>query len=499
MISENKDRIFVFLALALGFLLCELILFEGFGIAVPAYMALFYAAVFWYLKGKPEGIRPKGLLLLAPIALLSVCFALYDNMVLSMLDFMLLFALTVLQLATMTGNRLYKTFSLGLAIDLFHAGVVLPLANIPAPFRAFKRNAPAGGKSSRVGPVFIGLAVSVPILAVVLGLLASADFVFEKSLNSVFSFLNQHIMEYVFKVVFGAVIAIPLFGLLYALRNNRKINGLKFKINFDRVKVVDGGIASTVLILMNVVYLAFIAVQFGYLFNAFSSMLPAVFTYAEYARRGFFELMAVVLINLCVLSLSMLFSRRSGNGTALLKTMEASQVLLTLLLAASAMAKMVMYMDAYGLTLMRVYVAWFMILCAVFFVAIFIKLFAKRFALVRFCFGAFIALFLILNYAGVDARIAQYNIESYKSGELKTVDVDTLYSLSDSMVPYAAELLGDSSKAVAAKAEELLADRASILKDNRWQVFSAANQNAKKILTEKGITYKPRPDDPGMD
>lgn len=499
MTTETKDRLFVFLALALGFLFCEFILFEGFGISLPVYMILFYAAVFWYFRGKPEGFKPSGLLLLLPIGLLSAGFALYDDIVLSMLSFLLLYALIVFQLASMTGNRLYRIFSLGLVIDLFHAGVALPLANIPAPFRAFRRSTAANGKPSRLGPVFIGLAISVPILAVVLGLLAGADFVFEKSLNGILTFLNKHITEYVLKVIVGAIIAIPLFGLLYALRNNKRIEGLKFRINLDRVKAVDAGVGCTVLLLLNVVYLAFIAVQFGYLFNAFSSILPADFTYAEYARRGFFELMAVVVINLGVLSLSMLFSRRGGKGGALLRAMEAAQVLLTLLLAVSAMAKMVMYMDAYGLTLMRVCVAWFMVLCAVFFAAIFVKLFVKKFALVRFCFGAFIALFLLLNYADVDARIAQYNVESYRSGDLTKVDVSMLYDLSDSMVPYAAELLEDKDKAVAKQANELLCDRAKILNDNRWQIYSVANQNAKNILKQNGITYKPRPDDPAMD
>jgi hypothetical protein len=485
---DTKDRIFLFIALALGFLLFELILFEGFGIAVPVYMALLYAAVFWYFSGRPGGIEKKGLWLFAPIALLSACFALYDNILLSALDFMLLYALVTLQLTQMTGNRLYKTSLPGLALDIFHAGAALPVLNAPAPFLAMKRRQSPGGKLGRAAGIIIGLAISIPVLCIVLALLSSADPVFQKGLRAFFSYLNEHVAEYILKVVFGAIAAIPLFGFLYALRVKKPIRTLKVRINTDRVRIVDGTVAGTVAALLCAVYLVFVLVQFGYLFNAFQSVLPSDFTYAEYARRGFFELMGVSVVNFCVLGLSMLFSRREGAG---LRALETALVALTLLLLASAFAKMAMYMDAYGLTPARVYASWFMLLLAVFFIAMLVKLHVRKFALVRFCGAAFLALFLALNFAGVDARVAQYNIDNYESGKFKTVDVNMFYGLSDSMVPYAAKLLDDGDKGVAARARELLADRARILDYNDWQTFSAARQTAKSVIRTKGIAYQP--------
>lgn len=497
---DSRDRLFLFAAFALGFLLFEFILFEGFGIGVPAFIIAFYASVFWYLSGRPGGIEKKGLRLLVPIALLSACFALYDNMVLASLNSLLLYALVALQLAAMTGNRLYKTFSIGLLIDSLHAGVVLPLANMAAPFRALRRKPDANGKTGRIGPVLIGLALSVPLLIIVLALLSSADIVFENGLNRIFSFLNQHIIEYMFKVFLGAIAAIPLFGLLSALRRNKRIDGMKRKIDSGRLKVLDAGIIGTVLILLNAVYLVFIAVQLGYLLDAFSSILSAGYNYSSYARRGFFELMGVVFINLGVISLSFLLSKRTGHGgTATLKAMETSLVILTLFLIASAFSKMAMYMDAYGLSLLRVYTSWFMLLCAIVFIAILVKLYVQKFALTRFCSFAFVALFLALNYANVDARIPQYNIYRYTSGISKTVDVEIFYNLSDSMIPYAAKLLDMGDKAAADKAKELLSARAGILNDNRWQVVSVARVNARNILNAEGITYMPRPGYRGPD
>lgn len=489
---KAKDRVFVFGAFALGFLLFEFILFEGFGIGVTAFVAAFYGVVFWYLSGKPGGFERKGLWLLVPIGLLSACFALYDSMVLSALNFLLLYALVALQLTWMTGNRLYRTSLPGLAVDMVHAGVVLPFSDLPAPFRALRRDA-SGGKRGRLGSILIGLALSVPIVIIVLALLASADAVFERGLNGLFEFLGKNVAEYIWKVVLGAIAAIPLFGMVHALRENKAVRKMKLRILPEKARFLDEAVAGTVMALLSAVYLAFVGVQFGYLFNAFSSILPADFTYAEYARRGFFELMGVSVINMLVLASSMLFSKRAGDRAgALLKALETALVILTLLLLASAFAKMAMYMDAYGLTLLRVYVSWFMLLLAVFFVAILVKLHAPKFALTRFCGVAFLTLFLALSFADVDARIAQYNIEGYRSGKYKTVDVEMFYDLSDSMIPYAAQLLDDENAAVAGKAKELLESRARIVDDMRWQVFSLAHENARRTLIDHDIWYEPR-------
>ena len=63
-----------------------------------------------------------------------------------------------------------------------------------------------------------------------------------------------------------------------------------------------------------VLYLLFFGVQAGYFLSAFRSYLPDGFTFAEYARRGFFELCIVSVINLAVILLAVFFCRRSENG-----------------------------------------------------------------------------------------------------------------------------------------------------------------------------------------
>ena len=130
--------------------------------------------------------------------------------------------------------------------------------------------------------------------------------------------------------------------------------------NLDRV------VAYTVLSVVCAVYLFFLFVQFNYMFFAFGGKLPGGFIYSEYARRGFFELVAIAAINLGLLVAFYLFTAKKDGGIAkFLRGYLLTLSGITVVIIASAVSKMVMYMQVYGLTQLRVYTSWFMVLTAV--------------------------------------------------------------------------------------------------------------------------------------
>ena len=109
--------------------------------------------------------------------------------------------------------------------------------------------------------------------------------------------------------------------------------------------------------------------QAGYFLSAFTNSLPEGFTYADYARRGFFELFAIALINLGVTCFMSLFSKKAGREKPFaLKFYSVMISVFTLILIATAMSKMIMYINRYGLTALRFYTSWFMVLLAMIFV-----------------------------------------------------------------------------------------------------------------------------------
>lgn len=479
-LRDRRDRILVVLALALGVLFCELVFFAGFGIGMTAWLALFYATALWFLRGNATGNRLSWVLLV-PIVGLGISFALYDNPALQFLDFMVLLALCALQLAQWTGLRTQSFSAAGLVTDVFHTAFLLPLANLPAPFRVL-----AGGERRSKGwvQVLLGVAVALPLLILVLSLLSSADAVFEGLLGNTLKYFQQNLAEALLKLIFGAILALPLAGMLYALRRRKPVGGFDKPIEFQRAAVVDGRLTTTVLAMLCVVYVAFIAVQFGYLMGGLRSLLPQAFTYAEYARRGFFELMGVVVVNLCVYGFALALTRRPTS--ALVRGMLLALGTCTLALIASALAKMILYINAYGLTELRVYTTWFMVLCAAVFLALMLQAIVRKFPAMPVILVAFLVLFLGLNFVGVDRLVAQANVDRYTSGKAAAVDFDTITGLSDAMVPVVLPLLQDKNPQTAAAARSLLEDRAKVM-GGSWQTFTAERAYATALLQNAGF------------
>ena len=108
--------------------------------------------------------------------------------------------------------------------------------------------------------------------------------------------------------------------------------------------------AATVLLVVDVLFGVFVALQLAYLFGGRDTLALAGLTYAEYARRGFFELVIVaVLAGTLVIALHAAADRRSrlllGASLALLG--------LTAVVLLSALLRLRLYQEAYGWTELR--------------------------------------------------------------------------------------------------------------------------------------------------
>jgi hypothetical protein len=114
---------------------------------------------------------------------------------------------------------------------------------------------------------------------------------------------------------------------------------------------------ATVLAVLDLLFLAFVAVQFRYLFggDALVRVTPDL-TYAEYARRGFFELvLAVALVVPLLLAADWLLDRRLARGLRTFRGLAGLQIALVLAITASAFQRLRLYHASYGLTEARFY------------------------------------------------------------------------------------------------------------------------------------------------
>jgi hypothetical protein len=260
-------------------------------------------------------------------------------------------------------------------------------------------------------------------------------------------------MGYLVDFILGLPVACYLYGLLYGNRHKRNTGTMTTDHADGRaqaLRVVPGVPVCSALTALNLVYLVFFLAQASYLFSAFRDDLPTAMTYSEYARRGFFELCAVSGINLAVTAAAYLLAKR--DKMAVFRGETAALCLFTILLIATAMSKLGMYISYYGLTRLRVYAAWFMAVLLFLFVLVLVRQF-RRFNGTRIAVVGCICLFLGLCYGNADGLIAKHNIDRYQAGTLETLDVPALWELSDGAAPYLHALYLETEDSSALKDE----------------------------------------------
>ncbi len=336
---------------------------------------------------------------------------------------------------TATGNKIEKGFS-----DLLPADFVKALFIMP--FRRFGKLWVAmfsGKKGSKIiWKILLGAVVAVvPTFAVVT--LLSYDEGFTKLLDNAFSFLEDFsLFSHLFSLSVGGIIAMYVFGTYYSC-TERDLDSMitaEDKERLEKIRFLPALTTAVALIPLVVVYVFFFVSQWQYYVSGFSGALPEGLSYATYARNGFFELCAVSAINFFILfAVSLVMKRQSKGEGILLKAANVVISLMTLVLIATAMSKMVLYIKSYGLTERRVVSSWFMVLLAIIFIIIIAKQFIKKIKVLP-ASGIAVALMLALltlsNYNGI---IADYNVDRYIEGDLESVDLDELYDLGTPALP----------------------------------------------------------------
>jgi hypothetical protein len=254
--------------------------------------------------------------------------------------------------------------------------------------------------------------------------------------------------------VVGFAVATIIFGSLYGTkaRADRKadIGCESFKIDLG---ILPRALLCAAVTPILAVYVLFFISQWSYYVSAFTGVLPEGLTFANYARSGFFQLCAVSGINAILLLLFNILIKKTDKKRDPLRSIYSAVIsLFTLVLIATALSKMMLYIDSFGLTQKRVYASWLMLLLAAVFIIVLIGQLFHRIPIFSVIAVTAIIFFALIAIPNVDGMIASYNVSAYLSGDLATVDV------------YAAEDLGASAvPALARLREELLA--APITKD----------------------------------
>ena len=284
-------------------------------------------------------------------------------------------------------------------------------------------------------------------LAVIPTVIVAALLSYDKSFSSILNGISfTDVFRIIWNVIFSAAFAVIVFGDVIA-SSEHLADGtmtaescMKFA---DGTKRIPTALSVSFTLPLLVVYGIFFFSQIDCYVSAFTGVLPEGFIYAEYARQGFFQLCTVSAINGAVIATTEIFGARpDGKRPVITKIVTTVLSAATLALIATAMSKMVMYISMYGLTKLRVYASWFMILLAACFVIVIIAQYTKLRVFLSVSV-AVTAMLAVLSFCGVDARIAEYNVNAFTSGKLSKIDISAMYDLSEDAVPYVMSLLDE--------------------------------------------------------
>lgn len=409
------------------------------GISFAIYVIVTLAAGFFLLR--QDGILPaRRTLILLPFILFFAAMTFIRQEPLSVF---LAHALTLFLMAglvvTYRGGEwlrysLADYFSRGL--DLLGSAVARPIGFAAESQRLKSETGEVKKGPNPVWPVLRGLLFAVPVVAFFAALLSSADMIFAQRLGSLVTlFRLENLPEYIFRVMYICVLGYIVAGVfLHAARRSgdEKLLGLEKPVvppflGFTEASMVLGSVV--------LLFALFVAIQFQYFFGGQVNIQLDGYTYADYARKGFGELVTVAFFALILfLGLSSITRRELLRQTRIFSGLGVALLALVGVMLVSAYQRLVLYESAYGFTRLRTYTHVFMIWIALLLAGVVLLELVRRqrvFALAALI--ASVGFALSLTVMNVDGFIFQRNVTSFELGN--DLDVGYLASLSADAVP----------------------------------------------------------------
>lgn len=430
-LTEKREAVFGLAILIFGLCLGNSFIFGGLNLGFAASLLGGTTAAVVYLRRSGCKGSWYHWILLALCALIIPGFARSaDNFVKFVLSNFLFVGIN-LALSGMTGKNRWDPASVLSLIDSFRCFFGLGFGKLGCAFRGIRSAVREGGEAVKKGSaVLMGAVIAVPVLVIMIPLLMRADAAFEGLLDLLPEF---NFSEAFATTVFGGGAACILYTRTVALVH--EIPELPGEA--PRMKHLHHLTVNTALFAVCAVYVVYLLSQLAYFVGGFSGILPEGYSLSEYARRGFFEMAWLCVINLSVMVLGISLTEKQEGNTPLVTRIACLFLgLVTLFFVFAAGAKMALYIGVYGMTRLRVLTMVIMVFLGLTTAIVSIWLFVPKLPYMKVVVIAALVIGAAVLWTDVDTVVAKYNVESYLSGRLETVDVDHLSGLGSAAVPY---------------------------------------------------------------
>lgn len=463
-------------------------------------IALVVSMARWRRRALLEG----GHWLLLPVILSAAAFAWRDSLTLNFLAGMtLLISLALMAWRARSGRiRLagiaeYMQGMLVAGVNAFFVGFPLLMYDVRW------KEIPATGWSRHLRSILLGAFIALPLLILFGMLFMSADATFERIVSRFFFTNHEEVYGHIILtffltwitggflrgLLFGREVKITSDGRATLFSTNQADGAATpndapqaLKAEQMRLGIVEIGVT---LGLLNLLFFVFVLLQLRYFFGG-AALVQASggMTFAEYYRRGFFELVTVAALVLPILLAAHWLLRKDNPANErIFRVLAATQILLLFVIMVSAVRRMLLYQSEYGLTELRLYTTAFMAWLALVFVWFVATVLRGRRN--QFAFGALIAGFLIvgtLHVINPDAMIVRVNVAHAQNG--RGFDAYYAASLSADAMP----ALMQSLPALKAQDQRIIADRIlnkwSLDESTDWRTWNWSRSQASKVLQD---------------
>lgn len=401
------------------------------GISFFMYIAVFAVAFTGLMWRFGHATRKRALWLLIPILVLAFNVARFETPFVESGIPVITVVLLIIYCSWLTlripeGAR----FNL-LGVRMFQ-NIFLPFTTTGMVFKDLKQDTLLGDRADRktlLHNVLWGLAIAAPIFLIFLGLFMSADPVFKQAVLSIIEKLHID-WETFWRLIIIAfwTLILSSFFYFYSSRAHEMHDTNHDPHDYSTP------ILNTVFIVLNILFLGFVYIQVRYLFLGSDALALRDLTFAQYAREGFFQL--VIAVALVALMGMILYGTLTRTASLLLRSMAMVFLALSVVIAFSALHRLGMYQEVFGLTLSRFYASALVILFAAE-LTMTIVLIAMR---LRFgqAFAIHTAMILtglmVATGFNVEKRVVQINIDNHLAGR-RALDAAYIGDLSNDAMP----------------------------------------------------------------
>lgn len=406
----KTDGIIAIFLLATGFIFSDSLMTGTLGIGTGiAFIALICACLVYFKRIKQRPSRASLPYFLTLLLYAINCMA-YENT--GMKPFLILILLVLCPywvFIAFEKNKLGKG-SHAVITDVLNATVLLPARSL---FPILSSSKSVSTRRKEILACVAGITVSIPLLFVVSSLLLEAD----SNFNALVSSFAHQFLDYIPQIFQQLALTLGITWYLCAMVFGIQGASASDIRSYQLKAGVPTSFSASILILLNSLYVFFLLVQIQSIGTAYTA--AEGFSYSQYAREGFFELCFVSFINLCVYAALYTLSKQKKTITRVLLQFLC---LNTLCIICTAILKMGLYMQQYGLTLLRLYTTCFMVLLFATFLLLSIAQF-KPFAIAKTLFVVYLSGCLILSFANAPGIVASVNVNRYLQGSLASFDM----------------------------------------------------------------------------